>query len=520
MIVVFDSISSLLIVAIIILLSIRMFRERNRTTAALILSFLFLFFSTIFNLPEHLVENSTFVIIEVFFEVIFIPTLILAINNFIIAKELKIRRESEQKFKGMINQSYSLIGLVNKDGVLIECNNTAIDFIGRKKEELLGKLFWDTPWWSHSKEEQKQLQNALNESKKGKLTRFETYHIDRNNKKHIIDFSIKLISDEEDKPMFYIVEGRDITILKGIQTELKSHKENLELLVIEKTHDLETANEELQATNEELYDKSEIIKDQNQELKSTLQHLKETQAQLLQSEKMASLGILTAGVAHEINNPLNYIMGSYVGLLRHYNENTFSDNPEQVGKLIEAMKIGLDRSSAIVQGLNQFSRKSDSYDEDCNVHEIIENSLTMLHNQIKHKISVEKEYCNSDIVIKGNVGLLHQVFMNILGNAVQSIESEGEITIKTEDKESDVLIAITDTGVGIPEENLKKITDPFFTTKAPGKGTGLGLSITYNIIKEHKGKLKFDSQEGKGTTVTVILAKPINHEQEGENYIC
>jgi signal transduction histidine kinase len=308
--------------------------------------------------------------------------------------------------------------------------------------------------------------------------------------------------------------------LKGIQTELKSHKENLELLVIEKTHDLETANEELQATNEELYDKSEIIKDQNQELKSTLQHLKETQAQLLQSEKMASLGILTAGVAHEINNPLNYIMGSYVGLLRHYNENTFSDNPEQVGKLIEAMKIGLDRSSAIVQGLNQFSRKSDSYDEDCNVHEIIENSLTMLHNQIKHKISVEKEYCNSDIVIKGNVGLLHQVFMNILGNAVQSIESEGEITIKTEDKESDVLIAITDTGVGITKENLKKITDPFFTTKAPGKGTGLGLSITYNIIKEHKGKLKFDSQEGKGTTVTVILAKPINHEQEGENYIC
>ena len=107
MIVVFDSISSLLIVAIIILLSIRMFRERNRTTAALILSFLFLFFSTIFNLPEHLVENSTFVIIEVLFEVIFIPTLILAINNFIIAKELKIRRESEQKFKGMINQSYS-----------------------------------------------------------------------------------------------------------------------------------------------------------------------------------------------------------------------------------------------------------------------------------------------------------------------------------------------------------------------------------------------------------------------------
>lgn len=249
-----------------------------------------------------------------------------------------------------------------------------------------------------------------------------------------------------------------------------------------------------------------------EELEAAIKHLKETQTQLIQSEKMASLGILTAGVAHEINNPLNYIMGSYVGLLRHYKENSFSDNPEQVGKLIDAMKIGIDRSSAIVQGLNQLSRKSDSYEEECNVHEILENSLTMLNSQIKQHITVRKDFSASEILIKGNVGHLHQVFINILGNAIQAIESEGEITIKTEDKESDVLISITDTGVGIPEENLEKITDPFFTTKAPGKGTGLGLSITYNIIKEHKGKLKFESQEGKGTTVTVILAKPKNHE--------
>ena len=205
-------------------------------------------------------------------------------------------------------------------------------------------------------------------------------------------------------------------------------------------------------------------------------------------------------------------MGSYVGLLRHYKENTFSDNPEQVGKLIEAMKIGIDRSSMIIQGLNQFSRKSDSYDEDCNVHEILENSLTMLHNQIKHKVTVEKGYCNSEIVIKGNVGNLHQVFINVLGNAVQAIETKGVITVKTEDKKSEVLVRITDSGIGIPTANLKKLTDPFFTTKAPGKGTGLGLSITYNIIKEHKGSLDFESEEGKGTTVIIRLPKTENNE--------
>ncbi len=254
------------------------------------------------------------------------------------------------------------------------------------------------------------------------------------------------------------------------------------------------------------------VKRRTEELESVIKQQKETQVQLLHSEKMASLGILTAGVAHEINNPLNFIMGSYIGLLRHYQDNSFSDNPEQVRQLIEAMKIGIDRSSAIVQGLNQLSGESDTYDDQCDIHEILENSLTMLNSQIRPHITVSKDFSASELLIKGNVAHLHQVFFNILGNAIHSIESEGDITIKTEDKKSHVLIVITDTGVGISKENLKKITDPFFTTKAPGKGTGLGLSITYNIIKEHNGNIEFESQEGKGTTVSVMFEKPVKYE--------
>lgn len=287
--------------------------------------------------------------------------------------------------------------------------------------------------------------------------------------------------------------------------EIKTHRDNLEILVKEKTLDLETTNEELKTINEELFEKNEIIINQNQELQATLQYLKETQAQLLQSEKMASLGILTAGVSHEINNPLNYIMGAYESLSHFYKNGTLSENQELIGKLLNALKTGLDRSSAIVEGLNQFSRSSKSLNEDCNLHETIENCLNILYNQYKNHISIKKEFCDTNTTIKGNIGNLHQVFINILNNAIQAIESKGTILIKSVCSDKTATIEITDNGHGIAPENLNKVTDPFFTTRDPGKGTGLGLSITYNIIKEHNGKLEFESKNGKGTTVKIML---------------
>ncbi len=281
----------------------------------------------------------------------------------------------------------------------------------------------------------------------------------------------------------------------------------MEELVQEKTNDLETVNEELKSTNEELFEKNDIIIKQNKELRSTLYRLKETQAHLLQSEKMASLGILTAGVAHEINNPLNFIMGAYLGLLRHYENKSFSENYEQIGTLINSLKVGVERSAEIIEGLNQFSRRSKSYNEVCNLHSIIDNSINMLQNQLKHRIKIEKQFSQKEIVIQGNVGNLHQVFVNILSNSIQAIAKEGTIKIMTKLSGSDACIEITDTGEGIKPENLEKVTDPFFTTKDPGKGTGLGLAITYNIIKEHKGHLEFQSVPGKGTTVKILLPK-------------
>jgi len=299
-----------------------------------------------------------------------------------------------------------------------------------------------------------------------------------------------------------------VTTLFLVQYRLKialnKHLSEVEYTVKLRTEELQAANEELQVINEDLFNKNNIINQKNDELTKTIRNLKETQQQLVQSEKMASLGTLTAGVAHEINNPLNYIMGAHVGFENYFDEFGSANKPE-TDILQNSIKVGIERISGIVKGLNQFSRNNENLDENCDIHTILENCLVMLHNKTKNKVEIVKQYTNNPIITKGNVGKLHQVFINILTNAYQSILESGTILINTKIEGSNTIIEIIDNGIGIEKKNLPNITDPFFTTKPPGEGTGLGLSISHTIIKEHKGNLIFESEENKGTKVKVIL---------------
>jgi len=304
--------------------------------------------------------------------------------------------------------------------------------------------------------------------------------------------------------MFIQTISRDITEKKQTDLELENYRNNLEHLIRDKTADLKIANEELRSINEELYTKSDIINEQNIKLIETLDHLKNTQTQLLQVEKMASLGVLTAGVAHEINNPLNYIMGAYLGL-ESYFEDYPSKNPESTQFLLNCIKEGVTRTSDIINSLNQFSVGTSNLNENCDIHAILDNCLVMLNHQIKHSITVNKNYSDGLSAASGNAGKLHQAFINILTNAIQAIDNNGIINISTYNSINSVLIEIKDNGHGINKENLSKITDPFFTTKEPGKGTGLGLSISYSIIKEHQGTIAFQSEENTGTTVYITI---------------
>jgi C4-dicarboxylate-specific signal transduction histidine kinase len=291
-----------------------------------------------------------------------------------------------------------------------------------------------------------------------------------------------------------------------LHEDLKNHKENLEKLVQEKTHDLNAAIEELKTANSELFEKNEIILSQNNELKATLQHLKDTQTQLLQAEKMAYLGTLTSGVTHEIKNPLNFIMGSYLGLEKHVKSHKANYNQE-VEVLLNSLLNGVERISAIVDSLNQFSQKHHGLNELCSVHSIIDNCLLMLNNKLSDTIKVSKDYTTEKCRVMGNAANLNHALINILTNAIQAIEQSGQISIQTRvlKIQKKIRIDVSDTGKGISRDILGRITEPFFTTREPGKGTGLGLSISYRIIEEHCGTLAFESELGKGTLVRIEL---------------
>jgi two-component system NtrC family sensor kinase len=235
--------------------------------------------------------------------------------------------------------------------------------------------------------------------------------------------------------------------------------------------------------------------------------LKATQEQLVQAEKLASIGQLAAGVAHEINNPIGVILGFAQVMLRR----TPDDDPMHK-PLATIEREGL-RCKEIVQDLLDFARQSKPVLSRVNVNNVIDAASELMpHHVNSDRVEVVKEYAVTLPDVLGDENQLQQVFLNILLNAYQAMPDGGRLIITSKVRTNEVLAVFEDTGIGIPEEDLKRIFDPFFTTKEVGEGTGLGLSISYGIVEQHGGTIEAASQLGAGSRFTVRLpvAPPVH----------
>ena len=318
--------------------------------------------------------------------------------------------------------------------------------------------------------------------------------------------------------------------------------------------EINRANTELAVLNESL---EQRVSSRTHELSGTLAELKESQVQLVQAEKMSSLGQLVAGISHEINTPLLYLANNaelirerleplrdfiaacvsafaiksedfadraayqtkFVGALRDVKvllrDQELEAAIEEIQDLTRDSIAGLGELTEMAQSLKDFSRLDRAPIASFDVNAGLDKTLLIAKNIVKHKATVNKFYGEIP-EIECSPSQINQVFLNIITNAAQAIENQGEIIIETKLYDPDhVAIRISDTGCGIPEENLSKIRDPFFTTKEVGTGTGLGLSIVDEIIRSHNGELQIESVVGKGSTFTVILPikRPVSREQ-------
>ena len=277
-----------------------------------------------------------------------------------------------------------------------------------------------------------------------------------------------------------------------------------------KAKEYERTNKLLAEAKSELETTHDELREAYEQVESKMRALENTQAQLVQSAKLASIGQLATGIAHELNQPIGYIRNNAQTAIMDGEENL---SVAQAFKALKQVEEGTTRMMRIINHLRSFGRQTDFGQHPLDLHEVMENSLILFNEQLKLlNIQVVKNYASYLPRIRGNAQELEQVFINLVSNAQDALEGKenATLTIKTEfrlrdDDFCEVLILFMDNGCGIPQDVLDKIFDPFFTTKKVGEGTGLGLSISYGIVQEHRGQIQATSVVGEGTTFTLVF---------------
>ena len=370
--------------------------------------------------------------------------LFVSVVALLIAREHRRTREqlvaSEHRFRGIFDQTFQFIGLMRTDGTLIEANRTALEFAGIHEEDVIGKPFWETPWWVHSPELQARLREATLAARAGNTVRFEATHGRPDGRLAHVDFSLKPLANERGEVTMLIPEGRDITDRKEMEEQR---------LLLE--------------------------------------------AKLSQAQKMEAIGQLAGGVAHDFSNLLTVING-YGELLQ-----TMMRPEDMRRAMLEGIVDAGKRAASLNRQLLTFSRRQVVEPRVLDMNVVVVEAERMLGRLIGEDIRLVTLLDPALACVKADAGQIGQVIMNLAVNARDAMPTGGTLTIETANIEFDdamaarhpdrapgpyVMLAVTDTGVGMSPEVLARIFEPFFTTKSPGKGTGLGLATVSTIAEE------------------------------------
>lgn len=420
-------------------------------------------------------------------------------------------RESEDKRRFILKDIEEAYYETDMIGKFMFVNDAMCNLIGYTREELIGKRYWLLV----DETTIRTLKDAVDKSYKT-VNILDMEATRKDGTKLIFETSISVIRDIEGTLIGFRGISRDVTKRRQLEYALKMNQEEL----IKKNKEIDESREKIQLALEKLGE--------------THEELKASQLKVLQQEKMASIGQLAAGVAHEINNPLAFISSNLGTLDKYINKlidfiqtqsevieslqhQDVSERIEEKRKELKLDRViddvkelivesvdGSERMKKIIHELNCFSRMDEEDYKEADINDCIESAVSIVWPELKYKATLKKDYGVLPVT-KCHPHQISQVMVNLLINAVNSIEEQGEIVIKTYDKDQSIWIEVSDTGRGITEENLGKIFEPFFTTKEIGKGTGLGLSITYEIIQRHKGDITVKSAVGKGTIFTIRI---------------
>ncbi len=414
-------------------------------------------------------------------------------------------REAKERIRGVFDQTFQFIGLMTTDGILIEANEAALALAGVEKAAVIGKPFWETPWWTHSAELQERLRDAIRRAARGETVRFEATHPGGDGAVHYVDFSLKPQRNHEGIIKYLIPEGRDITEFK----QAERARETMEV-------------------------------------------------QLRHAQKLEAIGRLAAGIAHEINTPLQYISDNtcfvrdgfqeikaaferFHSLLREAKQHAVASQiapeaddsaraahldylMEEMPKALQDSLDGSSRVSKIVLAMKEFSHPGSDSKVAVDLNRAIESTITVARGEWKYVADLETDLDPQLPLVPCLSGEFNQVILNILINAAHAIadivgdgsHGKGKIFVSTRHVNGSAEIRISDTGAGIPESVRSKIFDPFFTTKPVGKGSGQGLAIAYSVVVDkHGGTIDFETEEGKGTTFIIRL--PLIPEADEKN---